>query len=49
MKETNKATNEKLDNVIAQSDLDHAQIIDNTERIDRIDRNKTEGNRKLNR
>ena len=39
MKETNKVTNEKLDNVIAQSDLDHDQIIDNTERIDKIDSN----------
>ena len=39
MKETNKATNEKLDNVIAQSDLDHDQIIDNTERIDKVDSN----------
>ena len=39
MKETNKATNKKLDNVIAQSDLDHDQIIDNTERIDKIDSN----------
>ena len=39
MKETNKVTNEKLDNVIAQSDLDHDQIIDNTERRDKIDSN----------